>query len=117
MAEFLTANAPWSQLIQDKNIELREVDEATSFSPIDGLHVQAIPVPHRDDWSDTVAFKISGSSQTVLFVPDIDQWDGNEQLLEQLLDGVDVAYIDATFYDGKEFARKRFVNHSAPLHG
>ncbi len=102
MASFLNANAPWSQLLQDKNVKLCTFNHSSTFSPVDGLQVTPVEVPHRRDWTDTVAFKITGPNQTVLFVPDIDSWKGNEELIECLLQDVDVAYIDATFYDGNE---------------
>ena len=106
MGDFLTNNAPWSQLVSLNQIDLEifpETDRLSiSFSPIEGLEIEAFKVPHRDEFSDTVAYKIQGADQTVLFVPDIDRWDDHEKLLERLLDGVDVAYIDGTFYDGRE---------------
>lgn len=102
MANFLKTNGPWSQLVELGQIALHEIQYGEVFEPIEGLRVHAIAVPHRDEFSDTVAFKIQGPTRTILFVPDIDRWEGNEALLEQLIDGVDVAYIDATFYDGSE---------------
>ena len=102
LAGFLRTHGPWKQLvaldqIRPTTFALREV-----FSPIPGLFVTAIPVPHRDEFSDTVAFKIRGPQGTVVFVPDIDAWDRAPGLLEELIDGVDVAWLDATFYDGSE---------------
>ena len=106
MAEFLTSNGPWSQLVAQQQIDLHPLPENSNstniFSPMAGLHIEAIKVPHRDEFSDTVAYKFHGSSKTILFVPDIDRWQGNEVLLDQLLDEVDVAFIDGTFYDGSE---------------
>jgi pyrroloquinoline quinone biosynthesis protein B len=102
MAEFLRHNGPWSQLVQLEQIKLLEVSPGSSFSPLEGLEIEAITVPHRDEFSDTVAFRIHGPHRTVLFVPDVDRWSGHDGLLESLLEGVDIAYIDATFYDGRE---------------
>jgi len=119
MANFLTTNGPWSQLVALNQIELRpfpDTDQlSTSFSPIEGIEVEAITVPHRDEFSDTVAYKIHGPQRTVLFVPDIDRWEGNETLLERLLDGVDVAYIDATFYDGRELPGRDMTKIPHPM--
>ena len=50
-----------------------------------------------------------------MFVPDIDRWEGNETLLERLLDGVDVAYIDATFYDGRELPGRDMTKIPHPM--
>ena len=111
MADFLRSNGPWSQLVELDNIELIECTPASAdesgapgvvFEPIEGLQVEAINVPHRDEFSDTVAFRIWGPARTMLFVPDVDRWDAHPGMLSRLLSGVDVAYIDGTFYDGSE---------------
>jgi pyrroloquinoline quinone biosynthesis protein B len=101
-AAYLRANGPWSQLVALGEIDLREIDTTRTFEPIDGITVEAIPVPHRDEFSDTLAFRIRGPNRCVLFVPDVDSWDRHPGLLEELLEGVDVAYVDGTFYDGRE---------------
>ena len=119
MGDFLESNAPWSQLVSLNQIDLQVLPEtdrlANSFTPIEGLEVEAFKVPHRDEFSDTVAFKIHGPQQTVLFVPDIDRFEGNEQLLNRLLDGVDIAYIDATFYDGSELPGRDMTKIPHPM--
>lgn len=102
MATFLRTNGPWSQLVALDQVDVREIELGATFEPLPGLSVEAIAVPHRDEFSDTVAFKIRGERRTVLFVPDVDGWDRHEGLLERLMDGVDVAYVDGTFYDGRE---------------
>ena len=102
MANFVRTNGPWSQLVKLEQIKLQEITAGTLFEPVEGLTVRAISVPHRGEFSDTVAFQLRGSHRTILFVPDIDRWEENESLLSELLDGVDIAYIDATFYDGSE---------------
>ncbi|MDP6891484.1 MAG: MBL fold metallo-hydrolase [Phycisphaerales bacterium] len=106
MANFVRTNAPWSALLSDGHIELVEIplsaDGCGICEPLPGLSVEAIVVPHRDEYSDTVAFRLRGSSQTVLWAPDVDQWGKHSGLAERLLDGVDVAYVDGTFFDEAE---------------
>jgi pyrroloquinoline quinone biosynthesis protein B len=102
LAAFLRGNGPWSQLVELDQVRLVEVAPGTRFMPLDGLSVEAIPVPHREEFSDTVAFRIRGPHRTVLFCPDVDRWSARDGLLESLLEGVDVAYLDGTFYDGRE---------------
>ena len=62
----------------------------------------AIAVPHRDEFSETVAFLISGPSRKILWLPDIDKWEKWTTPIESMIARVDVAYIDATFYDERE---------------
>jgi len=103
MAGFLSENGPWSQLVEFDNLDIHTFPPSgDAFEPIEGLTVQAIAVPHREEFSDTVAFRIQGPVGTVLFCPDVDRWTAHEGLLEELIDGVDVAFVDGTFYDGSE---------------
>jgi len=101
-ADFLRTQGPWSQLVQLQNIELRSLTAEIPVRLNDRLTVTALTVPHRDEFSETVAFRIEGPRKKVLFLPDIDKWDRWERAIEQELAIVDVAYLDATFFDGAE---------------
>ena len=106
MKQFLTGNAPWSGVVEAGHIVLHAHDPGevgvVGFEPLPGLRVEAVRVPHRDDYSDTVAFKVRGPSQTLLWAPDVDQWGRHEDLLDGLLADVDLAYLDATFFSADE---------------
>jgi pyrroloquinoline quinone biosynthesis protein B len=119
MAGFLRGNAPWSQVVEYGQVDLHELalDEqgVAQCEPIAGLRVEAIVVPHREEHSDTVAFRLHGPHQTLLWVPDVDQWGKHDGLLAQLLEGVDVAYVDATFYDGSELPGRDLSRIPHPL--
>ncbi|MEZ5965080.1 MAG: MBL fold metallo-hydrolase [Planctomycetota bacterium] len=106
MATFLRSNGPWRQLVDLGQIDLREFAPGARFAPLAGLEVEAIPVPHRDEFSDTMAFKLRGPRGSVLFLPDVDAWERHAGLLERLLEGVDVAYLDGTFFDGRELPER-----------
>ncbi len=105
-AEYLRSNGPWRQLVELAQVELRPFAPGDRFLLCETIEVEAIAVPHRDEFSDTVAFKLHGPRQTVLFCPDVDAWDRHDGLLERLMDGVDVAYLAATFYDGRELPER-----------
>ena len=102
MAMFLESNAPWSSLIKESFVTLNVIKPGQSFSPLDGVIIDVITVPHRDESSDTVAFKVRGPDRTCLFCPDIDAWPVDNDFIVQLFDDVDIAYVDGTFYDGTE---------------
>ncbi len=115
MADFLRANQPWAQLVTYGQVDVHEVDPGKSCEPIPGLEVDFIAVPHRDEHSDTVAFKLRGPERTLLWAPDVDQWGRHDGLLADLLDDVDVAYVDATFYDGRELSGRDLDGIPHPL--
>ena len=96
-------------------IKLLEVRPGEPFQPLPGLEVTALRVPHRQEFSDTVAFRLRGPNRTVLFVPDVDSWKQEPRLLESLMEGVDLAFLDATFYDGRELPGRNMDNIPHPL--
>ncbi len=102
MAEFLSSAGPWSQLVDFSNIVLEEMVAGVAVSLTPELRVTPLLVPHRDEFSETVAFRIDGPERSILFLPDIDKWESWEISIEDLLRDVDVAYVDGTFFDGAE---------------
>ena len=106
MHEYLSANGPWSQLVQLQNIKL--------FGLTDGKPVQASPnitvtpmlVPHRDEYSETVGFRIDGPNKSAVFIPDIDKWEMWSTDIRDVVKSVDYALLDATFFkDGELVGR------------
>lgn len=114
-AQFLGGHGPWRQLVELQQIELHDFVVGESFAPWPGLTVQALAVPHRDEYSDTMAYLLQGPNRRVLFVPDVDAWEREPALLRRLLDGVDVAYVDGTFYDGSELPERNLAEIRHPL--
>lgn len=105
MAAFLRENGPWSQLVELGNVELRETAPESNGERValgDGVTAEAIAVPHREEYSDTVAWKLRGPRRTLLYVPDIDGWEEWGSALEPAFEGVDVALVDGTFYSDDE---------------
>ena len=115
MAEFLRTNGPWSQLVTLGNIALRELPPGAEVELGDRVRVRAVPVPHRDEYADTVGFRIEGPSSTVLYVPDTDSWDAWGGRLARELDGVDVALLDGTFYSAAELPGRDVSKIGHPL--
>jgi pyrroloquinoline quinone biosynthesis protein B len=105
MAEFLRTNGPWSQLVAYGNIRLEPLTAGVPVELGDGLSVTPLLVPHRQEFSEVVAFRVDGPRRSVLWLPDIDswrEWDEWGVRLEDVLATVDVAYLDATFFaDGE----------------
>lgn len=102
LLEFLRDNGPWDQMVRLGNIRLNPLSEKAPVKLSGHLKVQAIRVPHRDEYSETAGFRITGPSKTALFIPDIDKWDQWELSLEKVLSEVDLAFLDATFYNAEE---------------
>jgi pyrroloquinoline quinone biosynthesis protein B len=104
MNEFLARNGPWSLLVDTKAIELRELAVDQTIDLTDELSITALRVPHRDEFSDTLAFVVRGPRRALLYLPDIDKWERWDRKLEDVLAGVDVALVDGTFFEDGEIA-------------
>jgi len=102
MKRFLTQNGPWSQLVSEGNITIHEMQHQKLVPLTANLSVIPFIVPHRDEFSETIGYTIIGPRKKVLFIPDIDKWEQWNKNIVTVLASVDVAYIDATFYDGEE---------------
>jgi pyrroloquinoline quinone biosynthesis protein B len=100
--EFLTKNGPWSQLVELGNIRLNSLTELQPVSIGESVRVVPLRVPHRDEYSETVGYRIEGPRKAALFIPDINKWELWERALEEELAKVDYAFLDATFYDAAE---------------
>ena len=115
MAEFLRTNGPWSQLVRYQNIELRELGAGRVVELGGGLEVTPFLVPHRQEFSEVVGFRIEGPGRRVIFIPDIDRWEDWDQDLEKVLVGVDAAYLDGTFYANGEIPGRDMSGFPHPM--
>lgn len=102
MEKFLQDNAPWSQLVGLKNIELKNLENNKTIRLNENLTLAPFLVPHRDEFSETVGFEIKGENKTAVFIPDIDKWSKWNSDLKELIKRVNYAFLDATFYKNGE---------------
>lgn len=115
MCRFLKDNGPWSQLVALGNIELRELTPGSETFLSPRLRVTPLAVPHRDEFSDTVAFRVRGPERTLLYVPDIDKWDRWDRRLEDEVGRAAVALLDATFLEPSEIPGRTLAEIPHPL--
>ena len=114
-AQFITATPPLRLLVDAQHVAPRVITPGTPFAPLPGLTVEALPVPHRDEFSDTMGFILRGPRRSLLFVPDIDQWQKWDQDLAALVASVDYALLDGTFYSADELPGRTLEQIPHPL--
>lgn len=102
MKGFLIKNGPWSQLFKLNNIKINNINHQEEIKLTNNLSITPFLVPHRDEFSETVGFKINGPKKSVLFIPDIDKWGKWNKNLIHEIKKADFALLDGTFYDSKE---------------
>jgi pyrroloquinoline quinone biosynthesis protein B len=105
MGAFLQANGPWSQLVAIGNIRLTAIEYDHPVTLDGGVRVTPFGVPHREEFSDTVGFRIDGPRRSAIFIPDIDRWEKWDRSIRALADTVDYAFLDGTFASPTEINR------------
>lgn len=129
MMSFIQSNGPWSQLVKLNNIELNPLQEDTYIHGTLRIHFKPVPVPHRDEYSETVGYSIQFGAKSCLYIPDIDKWEKwfpmfTDLTLNKVFNGYDYILIDGTFNDANELGIGRmkdiphpFVSESTNLFG
>ena len=102
MEEFLRNNGPWSQLVNLNNITLKGLKNNKKVLLNSKLSITPFKVPHRDEFSETVGFRIEGPSKTLVFIPDIDKWNKWQIDIIDIVENSDYSILDGTFYDINE---------------
>jgi pyrroloquinoline quinone biosynthesis protein B len=115
MAGYLTTNGPWSLLVDRKNIDLHVVTPDQPVALPDGIQVTALVVPHRDEFTDTVGYRIERAGHRALFIPDIDQWSKWSRNVRSVVDEVDLALLDGTFASVDELPGRSMADIPHPL--
>ena len=106
MSEFLKNNHPFHHLFERKNLTLFSMKLNFEY-PMEDFTIKAFNVPHRDENADTVGYLIE-HKKDIIYLPDLDYW--TEELIE-LIDSVDIAIIDGSFYSKDELPRLDEVPH------
>jgi pyrroloquinoline quinone biosynthesis protein B len=115
MKEFLENNAPWSQLVSLGNIKLILMEADQPIQLTSNLRVTPLKVPHRDEFSETVGFRIETAEKSLLFIPDIDKWPLWDRDIRAEVARVDVALLDATFYKDGELPNRNMSEIPHPF--
>ncbi|MEH7526542.1 MBL fold metallo-hydrolase [Bacillus sp. JJ1503] len=105
MNQLLHEQAPWSQLTKLKNIVTHEIRNGQPLPISQQVSIIPIDVPHRNEFSETFAFVISGPNKKVLYIPDIDRWNEWDQDIYNACQEVDICLLDGTFHSSKDLEK------------
>jgi pyrroloquinoline quinone biosynthesis protein B len=115
LKKFLSNNQPWQKLIKQKNIKLVQLKKLKPLKLNSRLQVTPLPVPHRDELSETMGFRIEGENNAVVYIPDIDKWEKWNLKLDDVICNNGRVYIDGTFYDKNEISGRNIKKIPHPF--
>jgi pyrroloquinoline quinone biosynthesis protein B len=97
----LERNEPFARLFAEGHLVPRVLHLGWDAA-LDDVVIQPVPVPHRSELGDTVAYRIEGPERSVLYAPDLDA------LTPEVVAHVraaDIALLDGTFFRRTELSR------------
>ena len=106
LKSFLENNGPWSQLVALNNIMISKLQDGEPVKLTDHISVTPFIVPHRDEFSETVGYRISGLDREIIYIPDIDKWTKWKRDIREIVKNADVAILDGTFYENGELPNR-----------
>ena len=115
MGSFLSENGPWSQLVDRKNIQLEPMIPGKTFRLTPQITISALHVPHREEYSDTLGYKIKGPARSLLYIPDIHDWNTWDRSIVDEVRDVDVALVDGTFFSPEELPSRDLSSIGHPF--
>jgi len=112
MKYFLEENAPFTQLIELHNIELVEIKADIALPLNDSISVTPFLVPHRNELSETVGFRIESENTSLIYISDIDSWDDWDVDINHIIRSNDILLLDGTFFSSDELENRNM--HEIP---
>lgn len=102
MKEYLSTSGPWNQMVNYENIILHDLIDNEAIGLSENITITPFLVPHRDEYSETVGFKIEGPNHSILFIPDINKWSIWEVDIREIVAQVDFLFLDGSFFKNGE---------------
>jgi pyrroloquinoline quinone biosynthesis protein B len=114
MHTFLRRNEPWRTLYERGNVA-PDTFGLGAIRVDDRMTIDAITVPHRAEFTDTVALSVRLDDEPwFLYLPDIDDW-GDWRKAEETISAHAMCLLDATFSSPDELAGRSVTEIKHPL--
>lgn len=115
MRKFLANNGPWSQLVRLENVSIHTLPFEKKFFLTPRISFTPFFVPHRDEYTDTLGFTISGEKRKLLYIPDIQSWKTWSRSIVEETKKVNIALLDGTFYSSEELPGRNLSQIGHPF--
>ncbi len=89
-------------LIKLNNIKLQLIKENVAFNLNKNISITPFQVPHRNEFSETIGFKVQSADKSLLYISDIDSWDTWDVDINDLIRNNDILLLDGTFFCDSE---------------
>ncbi len=104
VCSFLMANEPWAALSRDGYIALTAIGPDMPYALAGGT-ITGMTVPHRGEYSDTLAYSLRGPAGSLFYCPDIDRWQQWQHDVREVVATHGVSLLDGSFFADGELNR------------
>lgn len=115
MKRFLSNNGPWDQLVSLENISIQTISFEKKLFLTPRISFTPFLVPHRNEYTDTLGFIISGEKRKLLYIPDIQSWEAWSRSIVEEARKSDFALLDGTFYSSEELPGRDLAKIGHPF--
>ncbi|CAF1584058.1 unnamed protein product [Didymodactylos carnosus] len=103
VCQFFGRNEPWTSFINQGNFQMQPIEPDRMIKLSENVSIKPLLVPHRGEYSDTVAYYVKGPNKTIFYCPDVDTWHKGWSIhITDVINSVDRAFLDSTFFSGDE---------------
>ena len=106
LMSFLHNNSSTEFLFQSKNIVPHVLNNKKHLTLSEDLNISPFLVPHRNELSETVGYKIQSKLKSIIYIPDIDSWELWKENILDVIKNNDFLFLDGTFYDKNELQKR-----------
>ena len=106
MSDFIKANKAFNFLISSKNIYLEVIKENQIINLVGNVSISSFLVPHRNEMSETVGYKVKSNQKSIIYLPDIDSWEKWSKNINDIVNDNNYLFIDGTFYTKSEILNR-----------
>ena len=79
------------------------------------IYIEPFLVPHRDEFSETVGYRIVSQNRSLVYIPDIDKWSKWDQDIFKVVLHTDYALLDGTFIHPMRYPIETCLRSLIPL--
>tara|TARA_Y100000590_G_scaffold469861_1_gene660214 strand:+ start:2116 stop:2982 length:867 start_codon:yes stop_codon:yes gene_type:complete len=115
LLNFFKKNISIDFLFKSNNVRPVKIEENENIILSNDVSINAFLVPHRNEMSETVGFKIKSNLKSVIYIPDIDAWEDWDVNIIDIIKTNNLVLIDGTFYNKDELQERNMLDVPHPL--
>ena len=104
LMKFLQNNSSTNFLFESNNIVGHIINNNQNIKLSENFNITPFFVPHRNELSETVGYKMQSNNKSIIYIPDVDSWEECDFNILDVVCENDYLFLDGTFYSKNELS-------------